>query len=145
MLLGFARADGTLVPLAWRSVQQTCVATSSCFAEYAACHDVCRELAYVRQVCSEQGWISGEYVTPVWCDNSAAIAIGNDTTVKKLSRYIDIRYHYARWCAEQQLVRFQWIQGGKNPADVFTKPTSREIFKRHISRFMTDVGGDERE
>lgn len=145
LLIGFARPDRTMAPLAWRSVQQTCVATSSCFAEYAACHDVCRELAYVRQVCSEQGWIRPDYVTPVNCDNAAAIAIGNDTSVKKLSRYIDIRYHYARWCAEQGLVKFVWIEGGKNPADVFTKPTTRDVFKRHVSRFMANVDDSERE
>ena len=93
----------------------------------------------MRQVCEEQGWIPSNYVTPVNCDNAAAIAIGNDTSVKKLSRYIDIRYHYARWCAERGLVKFVWVEGGKNPADVFTKPTNREIFKRHTARFMADV------
>ena len=143
LIVGFARPDGTLAPVTWRTKQQSCVATSSCFAEYAACHDVCREVFYVRQVCVELGWISRDYIVPVYCDNEASVAIANSSSVKKLSRYIDIRYHFARWCVDEKAVVFKWVEGGKNPADVFTKPTGAQVFMRCIERFMVDVEAGE--
>ena len=143
LIVGFARPDGTLAPVLWRTKQQTCVATSSCFAEYAACHDVCREVFYIRQVCIELGWVHEDYVVPIYCDNEASVAIANSTTVKKLSRYIDIPYHYARWCVDEKVAVFNWIEGGKNPADVFTKPAGAQVFHRCVERFMVDVAADE--
>ena len=141
-VIGHLRPDQSLSPVGWRVMLQTAVATSSCFAEYTACHDVCREVFALRQVYAEAGWPLGG-ATSVFCDNKAAVAIGESasgTIRTKGSRYVDIRYHYARWCSGAGHVSFRWVKGSDNPADLFTKPLGVEVFQRHRSRMMVDVG-----
>ena len=75
--------------------------------------------------------------TVVFCDNLAAVNIGNDiVSSTKRARYIDIRYHYARWCAREGVVRFEWIASKDNLADIFTKSLKTDVFARHARRML---------
>ena len=140
-VIGFQSESGDFSPIVWRSKKQTCVATSTCEAEYVAMHEVCREVTFLRSVLKEIGWSKGRKPTVVFCDNRSAVAIGNDEAVRsKRARYIDIRFHYARWCARQGLVRFQWIGTKENIADLFTKSVSNDVFAKHARRLAKPLG-----
>ena len=80
-VIGYSSDEGRFSPIIWRSVKQTCVATSSSEAKYVAMHDVCKEVAYLRNILKELGWLAGG-PTVVYGDNASAIAIGNDTCTK---------------------------------------------------------------
>ena len=128
-IIGYLRDDGLFSPIAWRSRKQTCVAQSTCEAEYVALHDVCREISYLRALLSDLGWLGARAPTKVFCDNRSAVIIGNDDGRRtKYARYIDIRYHYARWCANEGRVVFVNIGTNENIADAFTKGLP---YKRH--------------
>ena len=100
-------------------------------------HEVCCEVTYLRSVLKEIGWSKGRAPTVVFCDNHSAVTIGNDEIVRsKRARYIDIRFHYARWCARQGLVRFQWIATKENTADLFTKSVNNDVFAKHARRLV---------
>ena len=137
-VIGFLRDDNRFSPMIWRSKKQTCVATSTCEAEYVACHEVCREISFVRSMMMEVGWMDHKApATVVFCDNLAAVNIGNDiVSSTKRARYIDIRYHYARWCAREGVVRFEWIASKDNLADIFTKSLKTDVFARHARRML---------
>ena len=139
-VIGYSNKGGGFTPIIWRSVKQSCVATSSCEAEYVAMHDVCKEVAYLRNILKEVGWLD-DAPTVIYGDNASAIAIGNDTCTKaRRSRFIDIRYHYARWCAQQGIVRFEWISSRANIADMFTKGLKTDVFVDHAQHLVSTAG-----
>lgn len=132
LVIGFQRSDGLFSPIVWKSKKQSCVATSSCEAEYVACSVICREVSFIRQLLMEIGWMrSDEGPTKIYCDNRAAVTIANDEVKSaRRSRYIDIRYHYARWCVREGRVTFEWIDSASNLADLFTKSLKADVFQR---------------
>ena len=120
-VIGYLHDDEHFSPLVWRARKQSCVAQSTCEAEYIAASMVCRELRYVRSLLRELGWLDAG-PTDVMCDNEAAVIIGNNEVKKSRHvRYIDIRYHFARWCAVNGDVRFVNVDTKDNLADLFTK------------------------
>ena len=138
-VIGFVNGRN-FTPIVWRSKKQTCVAASTCEAEYIACHEVCRELGYIRGVLLELKWINDQ-PTFVYCDNHAAVVIANDSGKRtKFARYIDIRFHYARWCVRDGRVEFKDVSTRDNLADAFTKSLSHtrhiELAKQFMHGFM---------
>ena len=141
LVIGFQRGDGLFSPIVWKSKKQSCVATSSCEAEYVACSVICREVSFIRQLLMDIGWLrSDEGPTKIYCDNRAAVAIANDEVKSaKRSRYIDIRYHYARWCVREGRVTFEWIDSTSNLADLFTKSLKVDAFRKLAEGVCTTV------
>ena len=58
---------------------------------------------------------------PINGDNQGSIFIRSNPTQKKRSKHIDIHYHYIRQCVEEKKVSLYYVEGVKNPADMFTK------------------------
>ena len=138
-VVGFLHENGTLSPLLWRTRKQTCVADSTYESEYIACHDVCKELTYVQQLMGELGWKTST-PTRVFCDNRAAVLIGNDDARRtKHARYVDIRFHYARHCQREGRVKFVDIASAVNIADVFTKALGRVKFEGFANRITEHI------
>ena len=138
-VIGYEHGDGTLSPIVWRTRKQSCVATSTCEAEYVGCHDVCREVCYLRRLLTDMGE-KCEAPTPIYCDNKAAVLIGNnDVKRTKHARYIDIRYHFARHCQAEGRVRFTEVRSSQNIADMFTKPLSRDRFMKLARRITVET------
>ena len=141
-VIGYLHGDGHLSPIVWRSKRQTCVASSTCEAEYIACHEIAREVCYLRQLLSELG-VPCHKPTRIFCDNRAAVLIGNnDTKHVKHARYIDIRFHFARHCQREGRVVFVDIDSKDNLADAFTKALPRDRFRRLTSKFTSVREGE---
>ena len=62
--------------------------------------------------------------TRVFCDNEAAVLMANGSGRSKFARYIDIKFHFARWCASEGRVTFVNVRTQHNLADLFTKALS---------------------
>jgi hypothetical protein len=61
--------------------------------------------------------------------------------VKNLSsgfrtRHIDTRYHFVREHVVDEFIKFIFVKSDKNAADMFTKNAGKEIYERHIKRFL---------
>ena len=137
-VIGYLHDDKHFSPMVWRARKQSCVAQSTCEAEYVAASMVCRELRYVRSLLRELGWLEAD-PTDVMCDNEAAVIIGNNEVKKSRHvRYIDIRYHFARWCAMNGDVRFVNVDTEGNLADIFTKVLSAARHSLLASRITVD-------
>nr|GEW08291.1 hypothetical protein [Tanacetum cinerariifolium] len=81
----------------WKSAKQSIFATSSAEAEYIAAFDAPKETVWVRK------FISGLSVVPtieepisVYCDNTRAIAIANESGITKGVRHFRAKVHYLR-------------------------------------------------
>nr|GEV99757.1 hypothetical protein [Tanacetum cinerariifolium] len=83
--------------LDWKSSKQSIFATSSAEAEYIAAFDASKEAVCVRKI------ISGLGVVPIieepismYCDNTGAIAIANESRITKGARHFHAKVHYLR-------------------------------------------------
>nr|GEY32649.1 retrovirus-related Pol polyprotein from transposon TNT 1-94 [Tanacetum cinerariifolium] len=81
----------------WKSAKQSIFATSSAEAEYIAAFDASKEAVWVRT------FISGLNVVPtieepisMYCDNTRAIAIANESEITKGARYFRAKVYYLR-------------------------------------------------
>nr|GEU54830.1 zinc finger, CCHC-type [Tanacetum cinerariifolium] len=104
----------------WKSAKQSIFATSSVEAEYIAAFDDSKEAVWVRK------FISGLGVVPtieepiiMYCDNTGAIAIANESGITKGARYFHAKVHYFREVIEYGDVKLEKVHTDDNLADPF--------------------------
>jgi hypothetical protein len=59
--------------------------------------------------------------TVIYCDNEVAIGLANRTVCPKMSKSLDMRFHWLRDRIDQGQFRVLFVPGLKNLADFFTK------------------------
>ncbi|GKB08524.1 hypothetical protein Tco_0836836 [Tanacetum coccineum] len=106
----------------WKSTKQSIFATSSTEAEYIAGYDTSKESVWVRK------FIYGLGVVPIikepinmYCDNTGAIAIANESGITKGARHFHAKVHYLRDVIEYGDVKLEKVHTNDNLADPFTK------------------------
>ena len=117
----------------WTSHAQKTIAHSSTEAEYMALSDCSRQVVWVRNLLGELGYKLE--AIPIAGDNQGSIFLSSNPVTSKLSKHIDIRYHYIREVIERGLVKVEFIEGSNNPADLLTKNLGRikfELFRSQL-------------
>ncbi|GKA70958.1 retrotransposon protein, putative, ty1-copia subclass [Tanacetum coccineum] len=106
----------------WKSAKQSIFATSSTEAEYIAAYDASKEAVWVRK------FISGLGVVPIieepismYCDNTRAITIANESGITKGARHFRAKVHYLREVIEFGDIKLEKVHTDDNLADPFTK------------------------
>lgn len=134
-LFGFILENNRVFPLSWRCGLQTCVALSSAESEYVALCDATKEVIYLRQLMSG---LQREQEQPVlvWSDSRSAIAMTAEGGTSRRARHIEVRFHYTRAAVADGRMRLDWLTSAQMVADVLTKPTTRDVFARHVRRFI---------
>ncbi|GJZ83994.1 retrotransposon protein, putative, ty1-copia subclass [Tanacetum coccineum] len=121
----------------WKSVKQSIFATSSAEAEYIAAYDASKEAVWVRK------FISGLGVVPIieepinmYCDNTGAITIANESGITKGARHFRAKVHYLREVIEFGDIKLEKVHTDDNLADPFTKALA---FPKH-SEHTKNIG-----
>ena len=114
------------VPIHWQSKRQNLCALSSCEAELVAMAAATVETLFYRRILLEMKLIS-DSPTPVYCDNSSAIALVTKEFIQSgRSKHIDIKHFFTR---EQhrdfKTVQVLYVPTAANKADGMTKPLAR--------------------
>jgi hypothetical protein len=126
-------------PYKWSSKCQTCIATSTYGAEFAALCIAVEEAIAITNMLKSIG-IQLKRKVYILCDNKGVI--DNFTmpgsTLKK--KHTSIAYHKVCEYIATGLCDIYHIKGEDNPADILTKPLSPEVFKKHIGKFMHGQG-----
>ena len=130
-------ASGTF---SWQSRAQTTIALSSTEAEYMALSDCSRQVVWIRTLMSELGFNLN--ATPLYGDNQGSIFIASNPVTEKRSKHIDIRYHYIREVVDKGFVKIYFVDGDKNPADLFTKNLGRLKFERFRAQLGLEIYSD---
>jgi len=128
-------------PVAFAAKRLKVVALSSAEAEYAASSYACKEVAFVRNVCSELGQLlllHGPVCFAV--DNTAAIKIAENRGVTGRTKHFSDAIHYIRHMVDHLMVRLRHVSTFHQLADGFTKPLDKPSFRRWCSRLMSGVG-----
>ena len=82
--------------ISWKSKKQSCVATSSCEAEYISSCLSSKEAIWLSRVISD---ILGETQTKhisIGVDNRVAIDVAKNETINEKSKHISVQYHFVR-------------------------------------------------
>nr|GEW91994.1 putative retrotransposon protein [Tanacetum cinerariifolium] len=79
----------------WKSAKQSIFATSSTEAEYIAVFDASKEAVWVRKFIFGLGVVpTVEEPISMYCDNTGAIAIANESGITKGARHFRAKVHY---------------------------------------------------
>ncbi|GJR77138.1 retrotransposon protein, putative, ty1-copia subclass [Tanacetum coccineum] len=121
----------------WKSAKRSIFATSSVEAEYIAAFDASKEAVWVRK------FISGLSVVPsiekpinMYCDNTGAIAIANESGITKGASHFRAKVHYLREVIEYGDVKLEKVHTDDNLANPFTKALA---FPKH-SEHTKNIG-----
>nr|GEW47582.1 hypothetical protein [Tanacetum cinerariifolium] len=112
-----------------KSAKQSIFATSSAEAEYIAAFDTSNEAVWVRKFISALGVVlTIEEPISMYCDNTGAIAIANESGITKGARHFRDKVHYLREVIEYGDVKLEKVHTDDNLADPFTKALA---FSKH--------------
>nr|GEY69976.1 hypothetical protein [Tanacetum cinerariifolium] len=119
------------------SAKQSIFATSSAEAEYIAAFDASKEAVW------DMKFISGLGVVPtieepisIYCDNTKAIAIANESGITKGARHFRAKVHYLREVIEYGDIKLEKVHIDDNLADPFIKALA---FPKH-SEHTRNIG-----
>ena len=109
----------------WKSRKQTCVALSTCEAEYVALVSCVQEAKFLRCLYED---LSGDKVDTVdiFVDNQSAIALAKNPVLHQRTKHIDIKYHFIRVEVQKGYILLRYIPSEQNFADMFTKPITHK-------------------
>ncbi|GJV16497.1 retrotransposon protein, putative, ty1-copia subclass [Tanacetum coccineum] len=121
----------------WKSAKQSIFATSSAEAEYIAAFDASKEAVWVRKFISGLGVVPTiEKPINMYCDNTGAIAIANESGITKGARHFRAKVHYLREVIEFGDIKLEKVHTDDNLADPFTKALA---FPKH-SELTRNIG-----
>ena len=117
--------------VSWTSKKQQGVSTSTAEAEYIAAGSCCAQILWMKNQLMDY---DVKYTkTPIFCDNTSAIAISHNPVMHSRTKHIDVRYHFIRDHIERGDVELHFIPTDKQLADIFTKPLDDKTFQRLVS------------
>ncbi|GJY69803.1 retrotransposon protein, putative, ty1-copia subclass [Tanacetum coccineum] len=121
----------------WKSAKQSIFATSSAEAEYIAAFDASKEAVWVRKFIYGLGVVPTiEKPISMYCDNTGAIAIANESGITKGARHFHAKVHYLREVIEFGDIKLEKVHTYDNLADPFTKALA---FPKH-SELTRNIG-----
>ncbi|GJV60335.1 retrotransposon protein, putative, ty1-copia subclass [Tanacetum coccineum] len=114
----------------WKSAKQSIFATSSAEAEYIAAYDASKEAVWVRKFISRLGVVTIiEEPISMYCDNTGAITIANESGITKGARHFRAKFHYLRQVIEFGDIKLEKVHTDDNLAEPFTKALT---FPKHL-------------
>ena len=67
-------------------------------------------------------------------DNVGAIYLASNATTSQQTRHIDVHYHFDY--VEDGVFQIVLVRSEDNDADMFTKNVSKDVYKRHMEKYM---------
>ncbi|GJX36122.1 retrotransposon protein, putative, ty1-copia subclass [Tanacetum coccineum] len=106
----------------WKSTKQIIFAISSAEAEYIAAYNASKEAVWVRNFISRLGVVPIiEEPIKMYCDNTGAITIANESGINKGARHFRAKVHYICEVIEYGDVKLENVHTDDNLDDPFTK------------------------
>ena len=111
----------------WQSKLQSCVALSSCEAEYMAQTQASKEAIWIGRLLKELdiGLNLPAFPVTIKADNQGAIALAKDPKFHSRTKHIDLQWHFVREQVENRVVNFEYCSTKGMAADGLTKALDR--------------------
>jgi hypothetical protein len=117
--------------IAWATRKQRTVALSSTESEYMALTESLQHAIWTAQILKNLDF-GFDLPLSIHCDSKGARDLAKNNTFHKLSKHIDIRYHYIREKIEDEFVVLDEVKSADNVADILTKALPEPAFRRHV-------------
>ena len=100
---------------------------STCEAEYVVVGTVACQAVWLRRLLGE---LTGVEAHPpaLMVDNQPAIALVKNPVLHDRSKHIDVKFHFLRDCVDGGQIVIEFIETGRQLANVLTKPLGRLQF-----------------
>ncbi|GKE11801.1 hypothetical protein Tco_1415352, partial [Tanacetum coccineum] len=119
----------------WKSTKQSITATSSTKVEYMAASEASKEAVWIRKFISELGVVStNEEPMKIYCDNTRAISIANESGITKGAKHYHTKVDYLREVIKLDDIKLDKAHTYDNVADPFTKASP---FNKHSEHTMS--------
>ncbi|MBW0479542.1 hypothetical protein O181_019257 [Austropuccinia psidii MF-1] len=123
------------VPISWNSKRQTCIASSTCQAEYMALSLAARAGMWITQVVSA---VQHGIVPTLLSDNRAAIQIATNSGSRKNLRHIRREFHLINEMITMGQVSLDWVNSEGQKADIFTKKLGQQKVKQSMEKVLLE-------
>ena len=120
------------------SRRQHCITMSSCEAELVALAELAIELIHVSAMTAHIG-LSRSGPISVYTDNKGAHDLCHRFTSAQNSRHIDRKVFKMRELRGAGVVTVEHVPTDSNPADIFTKILSRQVFEKHRKTVLNSM------
>ncbi|PKU60622.1 Retrovirus-related Pol polyprotein from transposon TNT 1-94 [Dendrobium catenatum] len=114
--------------VSWSVKKQTAVARSSTEAEYRALAAATAEVIWHRRLLQELNCSQSDS-TPVFCENTSAIALANNPVFHARTKHIEVDCHFIIDCIKNKSITVHHISTKDQIADIFTKPLPIQRFQ----------------
>ena len=111
-------------PISWLSLKQKVVALSTCEAEYVATATAACQVVWLRRLLGELTSVEA-HPPALMVDNQPAIALTKNPVLHDWSKHIDVKFHFLRDCVDGGQIVIDFVETGRQLADVLTKPLGR--------------------
>jgi hypothetical protein len=75
----------------------------------------------------------------VRCDNVGAIFMAENSSSGVCTRHVDTRYPFICKHNEDGFIQIVFVKSCDNDADLFTKNVSKDIYNKHVGKFLGKV------
>jgi hypothetical protein len=123
-------------PISYKSKQPTCVAQSTCEAEYYSAANPTKEGLHLRHIMGEIFNAPITETTIIKEDNQSAIAYSQNALVSLKTKHIGLEWHFLKDHLEHGTIKLRYLPTGQMVADMFTKPLSGPALPRHRSGIL---------
>ena len=123
--------------ISYGSKQLKTVAFSSCEAEYAAASYACKEIEFIRNICTDMGVVLDSRLV-LALDNTACIDIANDVGVSARTKHFDRSIHYLRDLTQMRRILPFYVKTDQQLADGYTKSLDKSKFHSWVMHVLRD-------
>ncbi|GKF29774.1 hypothetical protein Tco_0096116 [Tanacetum coccineum] len=102
--------------------------STSAKVEYVVTAGCCASILWMKSQLSD--YDIHYKMVPIFCDNTSAIAISNNSVLHLRTKHIDIIYHFIRDHILKGDIELHFIPTEYQLADIFTKPLDEPTFTR---------------
>jgi len=121
--------------ISYASKQLKTVAFSSCEAEYSAASFTCKEMEFVRNICSDMGVPLRDRLV-LGVDNTCAIDLSHDVGVSGRTKHFDRAIHYIRQLTQFKRVLPFFVNTHQQRADGYTKILDKSAFTKWSAHLL---------
>lgn len=115
--------------VSWSSKKQPIVTLSTTEAEFVAAASCACQAIWLRRIFKEIQF-KQQGATSIYCDNSLTIKLSRNPVLHGRSKHIDVKYHFLRDLAKDEVINLIFCRSEDQVADIFTKPLKTPLFHK---------------
>ncbi|KAL9366567.1 hypothetical protein Peur_037766 [Populus x canadensis] len=115
--------------VSWSSKKQPIVTLSTTEVEFVAAASCACQAIWLRRILEEIQF-KQQGATSIYCDNSLTIKLSRNPVLHGRSKHIDVKYHFLRDLAKDEVINLIFCRSEDQVADIFTKPLETPLFHK---------------